>query len=73
MLKPVQKSSQILESRKNTDLEIESAIDFQKFNLYSLVHHSTTIEGSTLTEGETQLLLDKGLTAQGKPLENSLM
>ncbi|MFW5759829.1 MAG: Fic family protein, partial [Cyclobacteriaceae bacterium] len=43
------------------------------FNLYSLVHHSTTIEGSTLTEGETKLLLDKGLTAQGKPLEHSLM
>jgi Fic family protein len=55
------------------DLNIESAIDFQKFNLYSLAHHSTTIEGNTLTEGETQLLLDKGLTAQGKPLEHSLM
>lgn len=54
-------------------LDIESAIDFQKFNLYSLVHHSTTIEGNTLTEGETQLLLDKGLTAQGKPLQHSLM
>ena len=54
-------------------LDIESAIDFQKFNLYSLVHHSTTIEGNTLTEGETQLLLDKGLTAHGKPLEHSLM
>ncbi|MGK7395707.1 MAG: Fic family protein [Candidatus Cyclobacteriaceae bacterium M3_2C_046] len=56
-----------------TQLDIESAIDFQKFNLYSLVHHSTTIEGNTLTDGETQLLLDKGLTAQGKPLEHSLM
>lgn len=54
-------------------LEIEKAIDFEKFNLYSLVHHSTTIEGNTLTEGETITLLDKGLTAQGKPLEHSLM
>ena len=56
-----------------TQLDIESATDFHKFNLYSLVHHSTTIEGNTLTEGETQLLLDKGLTAHGKPLEHSLM
>jgi Fic family protein len=37
------------------------------------VHHSTTIEGSTLTEIETQLLLDENLTPKGKPLDHSLM
>lgn len=37
------------------------------------VHHSATIEGSTLTEVETQLLLDENLTPKGKPLDHSLM
>lgn len=36
-------------------------------------HHSTAIEGSTLTLLETQTLLEKGLTAGGKPLEHQLM
>jgi len=30
-------------------------------------HHSTAIEGSSLTEDETRLLLTEGLTAKGKP------
>ena len=38
-----------------------------------ITHHSTRIEGSTLTDTETQLLLDEGLTPKGKPLEHSLM
>jgi Fic family protein len=48
-------------------------IDFEKFNQYAIVHHSTTIEGSTLTETEVQLLLDEGITPKGKPLAHSLM
>ena len=36
-------------------------------------HHSTAIEGSTLTFLETQTLIEKGLTAGGKPLEHHLM
>ena len=51
----------------------EARFDFDKFNQYSIVHHSTTIEGSTLTETETRLLLDEGLTPKGKPLLHSLM
>lgn len=54
-------------------LNLEDALDYTKFILYSIVYHSTSIEGSTLTEGETEILLDKGLTADGKPLEHSLM
>ena len=54
-------------------LNLSAIIDFDKFNQYSLVHHSTTIEGSTLTEIETRLLLDEGLTPKGKPLLHSLM
>ena len=54
-------------------LNLSSIIDFDKFNQYSLVHHSTTIEGSTLTQIETSLLLDEGLTSKGKPILHSLM
>jgi Fic family protein len=55
------------------NLNLSQVIDFDKFNLYAIVHHSTTIEGSTLTEIETQLLLDENLTPKGKPLDHSLM
>lgn len=54
-------------------LELNDVIDFTKFNNYAIVHHSAGIEGSTLTETDTQLLLDEGITPKGKPLEHSLM
>ncbi len=59
--------------QKYQQLELEKNIDFDKFNRYAIVHHSSTIEGSTLTEIETQLLLDEGITPKGKPLMHSLM
>ncbi len=43
-------------------------VDYDKYYLYSLIAHSTAIEGSTLTEVEAQLLFDEGLTAKGKPI-----
>lgn len=54
-------------------LQLDSVIDHQKFSEYALTHHSTSIEGSTLTEADTRLLLDEGITPKGKPLEHSLM
>ncbi len=54
-------------------LKMDQILDFEKFNQYAIVHHSTTIEGSTLTETEAQLLLDEGITPKGKPLLHSLM
>ena len=54
-------------------LELSKNIDFDKFNQYAITHHSSTIEGSTLTEIETRLLLDEGITPKGKPLLHSLM
>src|ERR1700740_1393554 len=54
-------------------LNLHSIIDYDKFNQFSIVHHSTVIEGSTLTENETRLLLEEGLTPKGKPLIHSLM
>jgi Fic family protein len=55
------------------NLGIAGVLDHEKFNHISIVHHSTRIEGSTLTEIETQVLLVKGLTPKGKPLQDSLM
>lgn len=54
-------------------LNLSQSINYDKFSRYSITHHSTSIEGSTLTEIETNLLLDEGLTPKGKPLEHSLM
>lgn len=36
------------------ELEIDKQIDYDKFYLYSLITHSTAIEGSTITELENQ-------------------
>lgn len=55
------------------ELKLSQNFDFDKFNHYAIVHHSSTIEGSTLTEVETRLLLDENLTPKGKPLDHSLM
>jgi Fic family protein len=54
-------------------MDFESIIDFTKFNEFTITHHSTAIEGSTLTRIETSLLLDEGITPKGKPLIHSLM
>lgn len=54
-------------------LNLSQNIDYDKFSRYSITHHSTSVEGSTLTEIETNLLLDEGLTPKGKPIEHSLM
>lgn len=58
---------------KYNSLGINLSIDFDKFNHISLVHHSTKLEGSTLTESETQVLILNGLTPKGKPIQDSLM
>jgi Fic family protein len=47
--------------------------DFNKFNQFAIVHHSSSIEGSTLTKEETYLLLDEQLTPKNKPLEHTFM
>lgn len=59
--------------QKFQELGISEAVDYDKYYLYSLVTHSTAIEGSTLTELDTQLLFDEGVTAKGKPLVHHLM
>ena len=54
-------------------LGIDSQIDYEKFYLYSIITHSTAIEGSTVTEIENQLLFDEGITAKGKPFAEQMM
>ena len=54
-------------------LNLHSILDYDKFNAYSITHHSTAIEGATLTQNETRLLLDEDATPKGKPLTHSLM
>ena len=54
-------------------LGIEEQIDYKKFYLYSLITHSTAIEGSTVTEIENQLLFDEGITAPGRTLQEQMM
>lgn len=40
---------------------VEEQADYQKSYLYSIVTHSTAIEGSTVTEIENQLLFHEGI------------
>ncbi len=58
---------------KYKSLGIADVLHYEKFNLIYISHHSTKIEGSTLTELETQILLDNGLTPKGKPVNDTLM
>lgn len=58
---------------KFNSLQLSAIIDFDKYNHYNITYHSTSIEGSTLTKTEIQLLLDEGITPKGKPLNDSLM
>ena len=53
-------------------LGIQQQLDYDKFYLYSIITHSTAIEGSTITEVENQLLFDEGLSAN-KPMPEQLM
>lgn len=51
----------------------DDRFDFNKFNQFAIVHHSNSIEGSTLTKQETFLLLNEKLTPKNKPLEHTFM
>lgn len=55
------------------DSGIEQQVDYEKFYLYSLITHSTAIEGSTVTEVENQLLFDEGIAAKGRSLNEQMM
>ena len=53
-------------------LGINQQLDYDKFYLYSIITHSTAIEGSTITEIENQVLFDNGISCS-KPISEQLM
>ena len=52
---------------------IMDSIDYEKFCMISIVYNSSKIEGCSLSETETRILLENNITAQGKPLTDHLM
>lgn len=59
--------------KQHKELGISEQIDYDKFYLYSIITHSTAIEGSTVTEVEAQLLFDEGITSSGEPFVGEIM
>lgn len=53
-------------------LGIGDQIDFDKLYLYSIITHSTAIEGSTVSETENKLLFEDGISAN-KPIAEQMM
>ena len=51
----------------------KGVINYERFTWYAISHHSTAIEGSTLTEKQSVDLLEFGKTAAKKPIEDHLM
>ena len=58
---------------KYRKLGIDNQLDYDKFYLYSLITHSTAIEGSTITELENQIMFDHGVSLKGKSIEEQSM
>jgi len=54
-------------------LNLQDVIDYEKFCIISIVWHSTKIEGCSLTETDSRVLLENDITAAGKPLNDHLM
>ena len=54
-------------------LRSKGMIDFGKYSYYAITHHSTSIEGSTLTESQVVNLLEYGKPSTNKPFEHHLM
>lgn len=50
------------------ELGIDRQLDYDKFYLYSIITHSTAIEGSSITELENQIMFDNGIALKGKSL-----
>lgn len=56
--------------QKYKELGMSNLIDYDKFYLYSIVTHSTAIEGSTMTEVENQVLLKRAWQPGEKAWKN---
>lgn len=58
---------------RHRELGISEQIDYKKFYLYSIIAHSTALEGSTVTEVEAQLLFDEGITSSKRTMVEQMM
>jgi len=54
-------------------LGIAEQFDFQKLYLYSIITHSTAIEGSTVSEIENTLMFDEGIVPGGHNVTEQMM
>ncbi len=54
-------------------LKLNDNINYEKFSMISIVYNSTKIEGCSLDENDTRLLLENNITAKGKSLTDHLM
>lgn len=70
---PENKDTLLLLLQRHKELGISDQIDYGKFYLYSIITHSTAIEGSTVTEVEAQLLFDEGITSSKRTVTEQMM
>jgi Fic family protein len=54
-------------------LNLSDAINYELIHEALISYHSTALEGSSLTEEETLLLITEGITAKGKPIAHHNM
>ncbi len=59
--------------KKYLDLGLSEVIDYEKFSMISIVYNSTKIEGCSLSESDTKILIENDITAKGKSLSDHLM
>ena len=52
---------------------IMDSVDYEKFCMISIVYNSSKIEGCSLSETDTKVLLENNITAPGKSLTDHLM
>ena len=55
------------------DQKVAEQFDFQKLYLYSIITHSTAIEGSTVSEIENTLMFDEGIVPGGHNVTEQMM
>ncbi len=60
-------------TKKYHELNLQEVINYEKFCMISIMWHSTKIEGCSLTETDTKVLIENDITAKGKPLRDHLM
>lgn len=63
----------VKQTKKLSELTIQQQASFLRQLRTEMTHHSNAMEGISLTYGETKDLLEKGITANSKPLSEQLV